>query len=142
MIFAELPKISGAEDHKKLLNWLYYLKTEGREDKMLETLIKDDNALLKAHDQYVKFTNTGELRDLYEARKKYEITHLTEIDEARNEGLREGLREGKLEGEQTGLLKGKFEGKLEDARLMKKKGIDINLISEISGLSVKEIEEL
>jgi predicted transposase/invertase (TIGR01784 family) len=114
----------------KLLNWLYYLKTEGREDKMLETLIKDDTALLKAHDQYVKFTNTGELRDLYEARKKYEITHLTEIDEARNEG--------KLEGEQTGILK----GKLEDARLMKEKGIAITLISEISGFSVKEIEEL
>ena len=46
--------------------------------------------------------------------------------------------EGKLEGK----IEGKLEGKIEDARLMKKKGLDFILISEITGLSIDEIEKL
>lgn len=55
-------------------------------------------------------------------------------------------KRGKIEGKQEGKLEGRLEGKLEEkyiiARNMKRKGIDVVVIAEISGLSVKEIEAL
>jgi len=53
---------------------------------------------------------------------------------AREEGREEGLKEG--------LDKGLKEGRIEIAKNMLKEGLDVNLISKLSGLSVKEIEEL
>jgi len=41
-----------------------------------------------------------------------------------------------------GKAEGKVEGKLEVARQMKLKGMDSNLISEITGLPIDEIEKL
>ena len=52
----------------------------------------------------------------------------------KKEGLKEGIREGKKEGIR--------EGKKEAARKMLEKGYDIGIISEITGLSIKEIEEI
>ncbi len=46
------------------------------------------------------------------------------------------------EGELIGIEKGKLEGKLETAKKMKDKGTDIEFISEMTGLSFEEIEQL
>ena len=48
------------------------------------------------------------------------------------------VEKGKLEGIKEGELKGKMEA----AKRMKEKGTDFNFISEITGLSIKEIEKL
>ena len=53
---------------------------------------------------------------------------------AREEGKEEGLKEGKIEG-----LK---EGKIGIAKNMLKEGLDVNLISKLSGLSITEIEDI
>ncbi len=39
-------------------------------------------------------------------------------------------------------MKGKIEGKIEDAKKMLEKGLEIHLISEITGLTKEEIEDL
>ena len=44
--------------------------------------------------------------------------------------------------EQDGYVRGKEEGKIEIAKSMKSKGLDISLISEITGLTPEEIEKL
>jgi predicted transposase/invertase (TIGR01784 family) len=49
-----------------------------------------------------------------------------------------GINQGKIEGR----IEGKIEGKLEVALKMKKKGIDPELISECTGISIEEIERL
>ena len=41
-----------------------------------------------------------------------------------------------------GFTKGKAEEKVETALKMKQKGLDLNLISDITGLSIEEIEQL
>jgi predicted transposase/invertase (TIGR01784 family) len=46
--------------------------------------------------------------------------------------------EGKIEGR----IEGKIEGKIEVASEMKKKGLDIKFIAEITGLSEKEINAI
>ena len=58
----------------------------------------------------------------------------------------EGKEEGKAEGLKEGLVKGKEEGikekAIEMAKISLDEGLDIKLISKITGLSIAEIEEL
>ena len=56
------------------------------------------------------------------------------LDTAKKEGLAEGIEKG--------FTKGKTEEKVETALKMKQKGLDLNLISDITGLSIEEIEQL
>ena len=65
------------------------------------------------------------------------------LQEGRQEGLQEGRQEGLQEGRQEGLQEGRQEG-LQEGRQqvilnMLRKKLDISLISEITGLSEKEI---
>ena len=53
-------------------------------------------------------------------------------------GIKKGIREGKLEGK----LEGIKEWNYTIAKDMKNKNMDINLISEITGLTIEEIEKL
>ena len=43
---------------------------------------------------------------------------------------------------EKGKLEGKLEGKIETAKKMKEKGTDFDFISEMTGLSIEEIEQL
>lgn len=56
-----------------------------------------------------------------------------------NEMLRE---EGRKEGRKQGRREGKKEGKMEIVSVMKKKGIEIKMIREITGFSEEEINEI
>jgi len=121
--YLELEKLINVVPEDKLESILYYLKNEGKEgDIMLETLIKNDPILEKAHNEYEKFTKDAEMRELYESRMKYQRDKNTMIYEAR--------------------LEGQLEGKIEDAKNLKNLGVDMKIISKATGLSEKEIEIL
>ncbi len=72
------------------------------------------------------------------------------IKEGKKEGIKEGIKEGKKEGIKEGIKEGKKEGikegikegKVAIAKNMKKKGLSSKDISEITGLSEKEIDKL
>jgi len=72
------------------------------------------------------------------------------LAEGRAEGLAKGRTEGLAEGHAEGLAKGRTEGLAEgieqanrqNARSMKAKGIPVDLIAEITGLPVQEINSL
>lgn len=66
------------------------------------------------------------LDDKYGALYDAEIVHKKEINSARNEGYSDGKKEGKKE----------------TARAMISKKMNLTLISELTGLSKKEIEKL
>ena len=57
-----------------------------------------------------------------------------EREDGFDKGIKEGIAKGKLEG-----IK---EGQISMAKSMKTKNLDINLISEITGLTIDEIEKL
>jgi predicted transposase/invertase (TIGR01784 family) len=120
--YLELPKIIDKIENNSLFKYLYFMKNEGKEDKMLATLLKDEPVLGKAHNEYEKFTSNNELREIYESRQKWEMDKNSLIDDA--------------------YQKGEHNRALKDAQLMKGKGYKLSDISEITGLSVKEIEEL
>lgn len=56
----------------------------------------------------------------------------------RREGIKEGIKEGIIKGEK----KGKVEGKVEVAKALLKKKMSSKDIEEVTGLSIKVIEEL
>ena len=66
------------------------------------------------------------------------MTMETAIDEAREEGLVQGLEQG-LE---KGLEQGRNEERLQLIRKIVSRGMTPELISEMTGLSIKEIETL
>ena len=67
-------------------------------------------------------------------------------EEGREEGLKEGHKKGHEEGKEEGLKEGRAEGvkqtSFDIAKRMLEKGIDIETISELTGLTEKEISEL
>ncbi len=68
--FLELPKLKGLEAGKKLTQWLYYLKNEGKEDEKMQFLLNDNEDIKIAHEKYIAFTRDEELMDAYEAHIK------------------------------------------------------------------------
>ena len=64
----------------------------------------------------------------------------------RREGLEEGRAEGLAEGREKGLAEGRAEGRaegiIEVAKSMIKKGMSVELISEVTGLSHDEIQRI
>ena len=66
--------------------------------------------------------------------ENYDMTMETPIDEAREEGLEQGLEQG--------LERGRHEGQLEMIRKMLSKGLSLEVVSDVTGLSVEELEAL
>ena len=62
--------------------------------------------------------------------------------EGREEGMKEGREEGMKEGREKGMKEGKKEGKLEDAQNLKRLGVSLDIISQATGLSLEDIENL
>ncbi len=60
----------------------------------------------------------------------------------KNEGIAEGMARGKIEGKIEGKKEGKIEEKTEVAANMLKRGMSKGLINEITGLSMKKIDQI
>ena len=86
-------------------------------------------------------------RDTY---NQIEYARETGREEGREEGHKvgkeEGLKEGRKEGKEEGIKEGRAEGVKQNgfdiAKRMLEKGIDIETISELTGLTEKEISKL
>ena len=76
----------------------------------------------------------------YEEEKRIEdnLKKETYLRIGREEGKEVGQKEGRAEGEAIGARK----TRLQNAKKMLEKGLDINLIKEITGLSEKEIKNI
>ena len=68
------------------------------------------------------------------------------LQEGREEGLQEGREKGLQEGREKGLQEGRLEGRQEEkraiARNMKALNLPVETITQISGLTREEIEQL
>ena len=100
----------------------------------MSQLLKEDTIFEKAMKKYNYFTDNKDLLNEYDKREAYLFYQASLMRGSRKDGFEEGIKEGKLEG-----IK---EGKISMAKNMKSKNMDINLISEITGLSIEEIRKL
>ena len=141
----ELPKFKKKKPKVAdlLEKWLYVI---GGDQKMMDEC-KDENEEIKEAVKQLKEMSADEYeRELYEIRERSRLTYNTEMNEARRKGLAEGRAEGKAKGRAEGKAEGKAEEKAEEkreiAKKMKEKGLSIELIQEITKLSLEEIASL
>ena len=136
IIYLELRKylINSYNYNDKLTKWVDFLTNPID----LEKKTFEDEDIEKARKTLNYISTNDEERliidKIIEGRNDYYSAKNIAREEGREEGLKEGLKEGREEGEKK--------GKIEIAKNMLKEGLDVNLISKLSGLSVKEIEEL
>ena len=70
----------------------------------------------------------------------------TALEQGREEGMKKGRAEGLEKGLKKGLKKGRAEGRakgrMDMVRAMLQRGLDIQMIAELSGLTAEEIRSL
>ncbi|EKV58354.1 hypothetical protein A966_00385 [Brachyspira hampsonii 30446] len=99
----------------------------------MEILVKKNPIMKEVYDEYNKFVNSN---DLYNGYSNYERDYFNVL--MLNEERIKGIEEGMKKGIEQGIEKEKYSL----ARNMKNKNMDINLISELTGLSIEKIEKL
>ena len=91
-------------------------------------------------------TMTDAERKAYDAHMDDIMVQNDVLDTAKMEGRAEGRAEGRIEGRAEGRVEGRAEGrteeKIEMAKKMKAMGMAIETISQISGLTAEQIEQL
>ncbi len=140
--FMELPKllvkwrereVSLRED--SLVRWLFLL--EGSEDeeilKTLEEIAVQDSVLNKAIEEWEKYSDDPKVREEYLARRKAILDEKAAIRESELR-LRDALKKGREEG-----IK---EGKIEVAKKLLENGMDVVTISQITGITEREIRQI
>ena len=138
MHFLELQKYLSSNSNLKeeLDAWFYFLTIKEKIEKMeeiMDILVKKNPIMKEVYDEYNKFADT---KDLFENYAEYEKNYfdILALSEERIRGREEGREEGREQG-----IK---ETQISMARNMKNKNMDIKLISELTGLSIEEIEKL
>ncbi|MDR1830054.1 MAG: Rpn family recombination-promoting nuclease/putative transposase [Candidatus Fibromonas sp.] len=126
-----------------------------------------DNVAKNSLDEWLSFLKTGDIpKDftapgLPEARERLREDDMSDEERLRyrsymeslrnarsmlsasyEDGEARGIEKGKIEGKAEGKIEGKTEGITEVAKNMKSKGISLNIISKVTGLSAEEIEAL
>lgn len=124
--------------------WLYFLCTSDipddadapglKEAKLKLQVMRMDRDDQIAYDRYLM--DRAVLRNQYITAKGE--GHLEGFAEGHAEGLAKGHAEGRAEGIEQGILK----EKMENARKMKDKGLPLDIIAEITNLSLEELEKL
>ena len=100
----------------------------------MSNLIKENNIFEEVEKRCQSFIDSDPLINAYRKKEWNEYFYKDMMNVEREEGKLEGIKEGKLEG-----IK---EGQISIAKSMKTKNLDINLISEITGLTIDEIDKL
>ncbi len=129
-IYLEMPKFNKTVDEleTRFDKWLYVIRNLNKLERVPDKLREQIFDKLFETAEIAKFT-PDQVRS-YEDSLKYYRDLKNSLDTAREEGKMEGLLEGKLEG------------KLEIAFNALKKGLSIKDISELTGLSEKEIRNI
>ena len=133
--FIEIIKNSTKEELKnnRLLSWMKFFTSDNLE--LIEEELKEENQIMsKVIEEYRKFTSDDKMMRAYAAREAFLVGQKMMLRREREDGF----DEGKLEG----LKEGRIAEQISMAKSMKTKNLDINLISEITGLTIDEIKKL
>ena len=136
--FLELPKfnskdISVIENidniHKEFISWIKFFKGED-----MSVLMKENTIFEEVEKKCHTFVNDSPVMDKYKKREvdTYFFNKSIELD----------IKKAKEEGIKEGMEKGIEKNKIAIAKNLKKSGLDIKFISDNTGLSIKEIENL
>ena len=129
MHFIEIPKLEDYSDEKDMLvAWTEFLKNpESEKVRALELSVEE---IREAKDELIRMSNNPEERALYDMRAKILKDKISEL----NAAMKEGIEKGREEGERNKAI--------EIARNMKSSGLEISMISKLTGLTIDEINNI
>ena len=124
--------------------WIEFLKTgeidktatanglpEARERLRIDSLPDKERRAYDAHMEALSYQRSVIETGIYEGYR-----------DGIEEGYRDGIEEGMQKGIEEGMQKGKEQGKIDVARKMKAMNMPVDTITEVTGLSLEEIEKL
>lgn len=138
--FKNILSNSNIEDMKKkrILSWIEFFTAKDLDDN-IKSKLKEVNFIMdKVINKYERFTSSEDEMQVYNARDAFLYGQTVMLKKEREEGIKEGIKKGMEEG----VEKGKKSEKIAIAKNLKNSGIDINIISENTGLSIEEIKNL
>lgn len=119
---------SDTED-SQLYFFLMFLKKKIAKDAFTKTIEKAVATVKKDESARLDYMNLDEYLDML-------------VDEEKAKSLKEGIEAGKAQGLQEGKAQGLQQSKIEIAKKMLSKGMPLDLIVEMTGLSEEEIKKL
>ncbi|WP_026364375.1 Rpn family recombination-promoting nuclease/putative transposase [Brachyspira innocens] len=137
----ELKKFRKNVLSKDLNYWLKIFTSKNLEASMSE-IVKEKPIMEEVQKKYNNFVKSKLMMMEYEKKEAYLYGNQIMLDEERKLGREEGIKEGIEQGIEKGKEEGIKETQISMAKNMKNKNIDISLISELTGLSIEEIEKL
>jgi predicted transposase/invertase (TIGR01784 family) len=137
-IYLEMPKFNKTEDELETMfdKWLFVLRN-------LSRLFERPKALQEK--VFTKLFEQAEIaRFSPEERRGYEdsVKVYRDINNAINTAKKDAKEEGRAEGRKEGLAEGEAKANMDNARKMKAKGFSAEVIADITGLTIEEIETL
>lgn len=136
MHFIQIPKCEKTDVKTKLDEWVQFIGNISEEG--VKKAMEKNKEIKKANEELEYLSGDEEARRIAELREKAIRDEVTNLEGAREEGEKIGLEKG----EKVGIERGHKEKQFEIAKKMKEKDIDINEISEITGLTKEEMENL
>ena len=116
--------------------WLWFIDHTNEE--MINLSCVTNEQIEEARKQLDKIRANEELMERIRLEEAYEMDENTRLANAEERGMKIGEERGKTEGMKIG----EEQNKLETAKKMLAKNMDINLISELTDLSIDEIKKL
>ena len=169
-IYLEMPKFTKTESELVTLfdKWLYAIRNLASlmerpkilQDKVFERLFEvaeiakydrkeryEYEESLKNYRDWFSVMETAEIRGLEKGMKKGMEKGIKQgiekgIKQGIEKGIKQGIEKGIKQGMEKGRAEGRAEGRIEIVQAMFAKGMDIDTISELTGLSVGEIRAL
>lgn len=136
LVFVELPKFTPRTFSEKRMHvlWLRYLTEIKDSTEIVAPELLKDPEISKALSVLNESAYSRAELEAYDRFWDNISVEVTRYNSAKRIGREEGLAEG--------LAKGEAKGRTNVARNLKSKGMDVTLISQVTGLSEKEIERL
>ncbi|MDO7020768.1 Rpn family recombination-promoting nuclease/putative transposase [Brachyspira innocens] len=140
----ELKKFKDNLLDKDLDCWIKFFTMKEKDNKeiIMSELVKEKPIMEEVQRRYNNFIKDRLMMNEYDKREAYLYGNQIMLEEERRLGIEEGFKKGIEKGIEQGMEKGIKKNQILTAKNMKNKNIDISLISDITGLSIKEIEEL
>ena len=135
--FIEIPKLEEGTDEKDLLvAWIEFLKDpESEKVRSLEMSIEE---IREAKDELIRMSNDDTQREIYEMRAKTLKDKISALNQAERKGIEKGIKKGI----EKGMEKGKKEKAIEIAKSLLNIGLDVEMISSTTGLTIDEINSI
>ena len=132
----EIPKakrIIEEDKENKIAQWMMFLDNPNREG--VKEIMAENENIKRAMKELEEMSDDEELRDEANIRE-------SALEDGFNEGYNNGMKRGIKEGTKKGIQKGILQEKRDIIMKLKQRGMSVGEISEITGVSKKEIESM